>query len=134
MIAAIGPEGAEKACQRLLYRTVRIAIKSNLMPTRRIPAAVDYHKMPFTGKARDGNVAPGKPGGGTSRLEGCMTAHHVGMPGPLGLAVRRIAAGMGRTESVAAVPSATSRLGITVRILLMDSEFCTVAIMTAIHA
>lgn len=133
-IAAIDPRTIEKACWNMLFKTVKIAIASGLMPIHRILAAIDYHKIPITGKTRDENVVPGKPKGGTSRFEGYMTAHHVGLPGFLTLAVQRITAGMEKADCVVAMLSAIDKLGITVRILLMDSEFCTVAVMTAVHA
>lgn len=133
-IAVLNPHTVENACWGMLFKTVRIAIDSGLMPIHRILVAIDYHKIPFTGKTRDENVVPGKPKGGTSRFEGYMTAHHVGLPGLLALAVQRITAGMEKADCVVTMLSAIDKLGITVRILLMDSEFCTVAVMTAVHA
>ena len=134
MIAAIDPCKVENACWGLLFKTVRIAIDSGLMPIHRILMAIAFHKIPFTGTTRDQNVVPGRPKGGTSRFEGYMTAHHVGLPGLLTLAVQRITAGMEKADCVVTMLSVVANLGITVRILLMDSEFCTVAVMTAVHA
>ena len=133
IVAAIDAQRVEKACWNLLFKTVKIAMGSGLMPVRRILVAIDFHKIPFTGKTRDENVVSGKPKGGTSRFEGYMTAHHVGLPGLLTLAVQRVTDGMEKADCVLTMLSAIAKLGITVRIFLMDSEFCTVAVMSAVH-
>lgn len=130
-LSEIGGE-AEKECRQALAKTVRLAVKSRIIP-RLVISAMDFHDIPFTGKTRDDNTVPGKSKGGTSKFEGCDTMAVVSLPHVLQVGAVRMKTGTSKAEYVLDLTSQLRDLGLRSSVHLMDKEFCTVEVIRALY-
>lgn len=132
-LGGLDPAKIERICEKALADTIRQATKRRLLP-KIGTYAIDFHKIPFTGRTRDDNVVPGKPKGGTSRFERYASLMAVSEPHMPQLAVRRLYSGTKKAAYVLDLVAALHGIGLRVSMLLLDKEFCTVDVMQALSA
>ncbi len=132
LIKTIDPDSMSERCNKMLSRSLKSALKFveiyNIGP---VAIAIDKHLIPRYGKPADmkHNTTRGKSECGTCTFETYMTVDIVAWFTRFNLACCKVDRGHFDDEFVRKIVQKCLKIGISVRMFLMDREFYSAAVM-----
>ena len=131
-IKTFEPEIMSARCDVMLYTTLKLALRTaNMRTITSITVAIDKHLIPRYDKPADmrHNMTKGKSESGTSTFETYITAKIVAGFLGFNLACNVVDRGHFDDDFVRKIVQKCLKIGIPIRVFLMDREFYSVAVM-----